>query len=56
VWSAGEIRRYWWRLRARRARYAVVERAERVWAGLRRTAAARRVRWLAGRLRALLGG
>jgi hypothetical protein len=56
VWSAGEIRRYWTWLRARRAWYAARERWERARTELRRTAPARRMRWLARRVRALLGG
>ncbi len=56
VWSAGEIRRYWIRLRARRAWYDARARWNRARSELRRTAPARRMRWLAERVRALLGG
>lgn len=56
TWSTGEIRRYWTRLRARRAWYVARARWDRARAELRRSAPARRVRWLAGRVRALLGG
>lgn len=55
-WSPAEIRGYWLRLRVRRALFLAGETAGRALARLRRTPPARRFRWLAARIRALLGG